>query len=423
MDREIPKDVLQRERRARMIKWGIGVAAVVVVIVVALAFMRRSVNESDIIIATADKGTIETSVNASGRVVPAFEEIINSPIATKIVEVYRREGDSVSEGTPLLLLDLQSAQTEVDKLMDERRKLQLSVEQTRLNNHTYLANLEMQVKVKEMDVNRKRVEVANERRLDSLGSGTGDRVREAELAYNTGRLELEQLRQQLVNERGVREADMKMRDLELSIFEKNFAEKQRTLNDARILSPRAATLTYVNNQIGQQVGMGEKVAVISDLSHFKVDAEIADSYGDRVSVGSHAIVRIGRQKLEGQVSNVTPLSKNGVIAFSVMLDNDDNDRLRSGLKTDVFVMCDIKDEAVRIPNGSYFKGPGDYELFVMTGDGELEKRKVRLGDSNYEFVEVVSGIAAGDRVVTSDMSTYANSNKLKLNKSNKKTNK
>ncbi len=415
MDREIPKDVLARERRNRLIKWGAIAAGVIVVLLILFSSMRKSVNADEITIATADRGTIETSVNASGRVVPAFEEIINSPISTKIVEVYRREGDSVDAGTPLLLLDLQSAQTEVDKLNDERRKMQLGVEQARLNNHTYLTNLEMQIKVKEMDVNRKRVEVDNERRLDSLGSGTGERVREAELAYNTGRLELDQLRQQLVNERGVRDADMQMKGLELNIFEKNFDEKQRTLNDARILSPRAATLTYVNNEIGKQVAQGEKVAVISDLSHFKVEGEIADSYGDRVAVGSHAVVRIGRQKLDGHVSNVTPLSKNGVITFTVVLDDDQNSRLRSGLKTDVYVMCDIRDEAVRIANGSYFKGAGDYEMFVLTADDELERRAVRLGDSNYEYVEVISGINAGDRVVVSDMSAYKDSNKLKLN--------
>lgn len=415
MDREIPKEERMRERRKAWIKWGSIAAGVIVVVAMLLSMMRKSVNASDITLAVADKGTIETSVNASGKVVPAFEEIINSPIATRIVEVYSREGDSVKEGTPLLRLDLQSAETEINQLRDERRMKQYELEQTRLNNHTYLSSLEMQIKVKEMDVNRKKVEVANERRLDSLGSGTGDKVREAELAYNTGRLELEQLRQQLANERQVRDASYKMKGLELDIFDKNFAEKMRTLEDARIRSPRAATLTYINNQIGQQIGQGEKVAVISDLSHFKVNADIADSYGDRVSVGSHAIVKIGKTRLEGTVSNVTPLSKNGVISFTVKVDDDDNERLRSGLKTDVYVMCDIKDEAVRIAMGPYFKGPGDYDLFVQTGDGELEKRNVRLGDSNFEYVEVLSGIKPGEKVVVSDMSNFKNSKKLKIN--------
>ena len=40
-------------------------------------------------------------------------------------------------------------------------------------------------------------------------------------------------------------------------------------------------LTYINNQIGAQVAEGSQIAVISDLSHFKVEGEIADTYGDR----------------------------------------------------------------------------------------------------------------------------------------------
>ena len=168
---------------------------------------------------------------------PAFEEIINSPISTRIVEVYCQSGDSVLEGTPLLRLDLQSAETELNKLTDEMNMKRLAMEQTRLNIATYLRNLEMQIKVKEMSVNRLEAEVQNERRLDSLGSGTGDKVREAELAYNTGKLELQQLRQQLVNERQVKDAEYKSKQLELSIFEKNLGEQRRTLEDARISWP------------------------------------------------------------------------------------------------------------------------------------------------------------------------------------------
>lgn len=416
MDREIPREVLRKERRRRLIKWGCIITAVVIVIVMGVSMMRKSVSEADLTIVAADRGTIETSVSATGRVVPSFEEIINSPISTRIVEVYSRAGDSVQVGTPLLLLDLQSAQTDVDKLLDERRVKLYDMEQTKLNNHTYLTNLEMQIKVKEMDFNRKSVEVANERRLDSLGSGTGERVREAELAFNTARLELEQLRQQLSNERSIRDAALRMKELELAIFDKGLSEKQRTLEDARIRSPRAATLTFVNNNIGQQISQGEKVAVISDLSHFKVDAEISDAYGDRVTVGSKAMVRVGRQRLYGRVSNVTPSSSNGVIAFTVMLDEDDNDRLRPGLKTDVFVMSDIKEEAIRLPSGPYFKGPGAYTMFVVVSDDELEKRTVRLGDSNYEYVDVIDGLAPGERVVISDMSKYVDSGRLHMTK-------
>lgn len=414
MDREIPKEVRDKERKKKFIKYGaIGVAAVVC-IAVLISFMRSSVNKKDLVFSEVDNGTIEVSVSASGKVVPAFEEIINSPINTRIVEVYRKGGDSVDVGTPILKLDLQSTETEYKKLLDEEQMKRYQLEQLKVNNNTYLSDLSMQVKISAMKLNRMEVELRNERYLDSLGSGTTDKVRQAELNFNTGKLELEQLRQQYANESKVKEADLKVKELEFNIFSKSLAEMKRTLDDAQIRSPRKAILTYINNQVGAQVAEGSQVAIISDLSHFKVEGEIADTYGDRVAAGGRAIVKIGNEKLEGTVSSVTPLSKNGVISFIVQLNEDNNKRLRSGLKTDVYVMNAVKEGVLRLANASYYVGGGEYELFVQDSKDEVVKRKVQLGDSNFEYVEVISGLKPGDKVVVSDMSSYKNKNKLKL---------
>lgn len=414
MDREIPKEVRDKERKKKFIKYGaIGVAAVVC-IAVLISFMRSSVNRKDLMFSEVDNGTIEVSVSASGKVVPAFEEIINSPINTRIVEVYRKGGDSVDVGTPILKLDLQSTETEYKKLLDEEQMKRYQLEQLKVNNNTYLSDLSMQVKISAMKLNRMEVELRNERYLDSLGSGTTDKVRQAELNFNTGKLELEQLRQQYANESKVKEADLKVKELEFNIFSKSLAEMKRTLDDAQIRSPRKAILTYINNQVGAQVAEGSQVAIISDLSHFKVEGEIADTYGDRVAAGGRAIVKIGNEKLEGTVSSVTPLSKNGVISFIVQLNEDNNKRLRSGLKTDVYVMNAVKEGVLRLANASYYVGRGEYELFVQDSKDEIVKRKVQLGDSNFEYVEVISGLKPGDKVVVSDMSSYKNKNKLKL---------
>lgn len=403
-----------KERKKKFIKYGaIGVAAVIC-IAVLISFMRSSVNKKDLVFSEVDNGTIEVSVSASGKVVPAFEEIINSPINTRIVEVYRKGGDSVDVGTPILKLDLQSTETEYKKLLDEEQMKRYQLEQLKVNNNTYLSDLSMQVKISAMKLNRMEVELRNERYLDSLGSGTTDKVRQAELNFNTGKLELEQLRQQYANESKVKEADLKVKELEFNIFSKSLAEMKRTLDDAQIRSPRKAILTYINNQVGAQVAEGSQVAIISDLSHFKVEGEIADTYGDRVAAGGRAIVKIGNEKLEGTVSSVTPLSKNGVISFIVQLNEDNNKRLRSGLKTDVYVMNAVKEGVLRLANASYYVGRGEYELFVQDSKDEVVKRKVQLGDSNFEYVEVISGLKPGDKVVVSDMSSYKNKNKLKL---------
>ena len=403
MDREIPKEVRQKERNKKIIRYSaIGVAGVIVVSVL-ISLMRVGVEEKDLVFSTVDKGVIEVSVSASGKVVPAFEEIINSPINSRILEIYKKGGDSVEIGTPILKLDLQSTETQYQKLLDEEQMRRYKLDQLRVNSQTKLSDMAMQIKVSAMKLSRMKVELRNEHYLDSLGAGTTDKVRQAELSYNVAQLEQE-----------VAAAELKVQELDFNIFRKSLAEMKRTFEDAQIRSPRKAILTFINNQIGAQISQGEQVAVISDLSHFKVEGEIADTYGDRVSAGGKAIVKIGSDKLEGTVSSVTPLSKNGVISFSVQLKEDNHRRLRSGLKTDVYVMNAVKEDVMRIANGSFYVGRGEYELFVCDSDSELVKRKVQLGDSNFEYVEVLSGLKLGDRIVVSDMNSYKNKNKLKL---------
>ncbi len=414
MDREIPKEVRNKERNKKIIRFSAIGVTVIVAISVLISVTRSGVQRKDLVLSAVDKGTIEVSVSASGKVAPAFEEIINSPINSRIVEVYRKGGDSVDVGTPILKLDLLSAETDYKKMLDEEQMRGYKLEQLRANNQTKLSDLEMQIKVAAMKINRMRVELRNEQYLDSLGAGTTDKVRQAELSYNVAQLEYEQLKQKYTNEKDVASAEYKVQELEFNIFRKALAETKRTLDDAQIRSPRKAILTYINNQVGAQVPQGGQVAIISDLSHFKVEGEVADTYGDRVAAGGKAIVKIGSEKLEGIISSVTPLSKNGVISFSVQLNDDNNRRLRSGLKTDVYVMNAVKEDVLRIANASYYVGRGEYELFVLDSDNELVKRKVQLGDSNFEYVEVIGGLKPGDKVVVSDMSSHKNKSKLKV---------
>lgn len=413
MDREISKEVQRKEQRKQFIRIGTAVGGFIVLIVVVISMLQTSLKRKDLNISTVDKGVIEVSVSASGKVIPAFEEIINSPINSRIVEVYKRGGDSVDVGTPILKLDLQSAETEYNKQLDEEQMKSLQLEQQRVTNHNKLSEMEINLKVSRMELDRKAVELRNERYLDSLGAGTTDKVRQVELDYNVSILKLKEDEQKYKNEQALAEADLKVKELELNIFRKSLAETRRTLEDAQIRSPRKAILTYVNNEIGSQIGQGAKVAIVSDLSHFKIEGEIADTYGDRIAAGSKAVIKIGSEKLDGTVSDVTPLSKNGVISFTVQLEEDNHKRLRSGLKTDVYVMNAVKDDVLRIANSSYYVGKGEYELFVVNGN-QLLKRKVQLGDSNFEYVEVVSGLQEGDQVIVSDMNAYKDKNKLKI---------
>lgn len=414
MDREIPIEQRRKAAIKKYLKIGGVFALLAAVIVIVILVLGDSVKRQDIVISKAERGVLESSVSASGKIVPLYEQAIVSPVATRIMEVYCSEGDSVDAGESLLRLDLQSAEADYQRMADEVSMKRNEIEQTSLNSATYLTDLEMQIRVKEMSLGHLKAEVANERRLDSIGSGTGDRIRQAELAYSTARLELDQLKTQLANEKKAHAAAYRSKQLEGTISSRNLETMGHTLDDAQVKAPRKGIVTWLNKSLGTSIGAGEKLAVVSDLGHFKIEGEIPESSSGKLAVGSPVNVRINRNTVKGHISTISPQSQNGTVQFTVFLDDDSGKLLRSGLRTDLNVVYDVRENVVRIPNGTYFQGPGTYNLFVKSGDNRLEKRAVVLGDSNFDFVEVTSGIRPGEEVVVSDMSKYQKRSSLKI---------
>lgn len=414
MDKQLDKTTIRRRQIRAAMPWIIGIAVALTAILWLLISMEKSVRTRDIRIGTVDRGAIETTINASGRVVPAYEEIITSPVESRLIQSFVRLGDSVTAGTPLLELDLETANTNFEKMLDNYEVMRRELLQLQLGNKTALSDLAMQIKVKEMQVNTLEVEVQNERHLDSLGSGTGERVRQAETSLATARLELRQLRQRHDNERQRASAAEEVQRLQLSSYEKDLAMTRKTLAQGRIPAPHSGCVTFILSDIGSKISPGEKVAVVSDLTAFTIDGDVPEANSERVKPGASVLVRVGKLELQGMVENITPQSNAGAVGLRVSLDNPRVEGLRSGLRADLFISYGYKDDVLRLSQGSFFKGPGDYQMFVFDAVDHLTRRTVKLGDSNRQYIEVLAGLEPGDRVVVSDMDNYKNYKNLKI---------
>ena len=408
MDKIISQEERRRTRRRTILKYA-AIAAGALAAGGILMFYSggKSIFRDEAMLRKAELGPLESAVAASGRLVPAFEEIVISPVASRIMSVYVHAGDSVGKGTPLLQLDLSESESRYQNLRDALAIKESELKQLRLANHSALSDLEMQIEIKQMDVNRLEIEVENEERLDSLGSGTGERVRQARTAYITGKLELQGLRKRLENERKRFAALEDAAVLDLGNSARETEMMSRTLEAGRIPAPRSGVITYISTEIGSRVSQGERVAVVGDLSSFKVAAEMPEGNIHKVHAGAEAIVRLGNIELNGIVDQIEPQSKSGSVPFSVILKDSRNTRLRPGVRVQVYVAYGFKDSVVRIPMGNYFKGPGEYMLFVEDGEsGKLRKRRVTRGDSNRLWVEVTGGIAPGEEVAIADMDAF-----------------
>lgn len=327
MDRQLPQKYIRRQWYRRV--------AVLLAVVVLLAggtvgvrlLLTSGIKAKELKTFRVERGSLEASISSSGQVVAAQEEIILSPIASRILEVYHQSGDEVEEGTPLLRLNLDDAQEALDKLRDEAQMKRLQLEQLRVQQATALADLVMKIQVDSMKLVRLRGELQGERYLDSLGSGTAEKVRQAELALQSACMELEQSRRHLQGLRVQQEADIRIKQLEMRIFEKNLQATERTLHDAEIRSPRHATVTRILTQVGAQVAQGAEVATVADLTRFVVRSQLAENMASWVGTGTRVRVKVGSTWLTGRVGQVDAASQGGMISFRVQLDEADNPNL------------------------------------------------------------------------------------------------
>lgn len=414
MDKKIDKSQMRAVVRRRWLRLGAVAVAVIAVLVWFLGNITSGVNMSDLKVSAVEQGPLDITVSGTGRVVPARQEIINSPVSTSVVAVYAQPGDSVTKGMPLLQLDLAQEQTELGKLQDSRTMQLAELEQLQLRNRTTVSDLEMQVKVAQMEVSRLKIEVDNERRLDSLGSGTGDRVRQAETAYASAVLSLEQLHKRLRNERLSASAAERGKRLSVNTADRDISLMNKTLLQGSVPAPLDGVLTFIVTDLGTRIGAGEKVAVVADLSSFKVLGEVPEANGSRVEVGARVSIRVSGGAVAGTVSNITPQAKNGVVSFVVRADNPRDKRLHSGIRAELQVSCGYKSSVLRVANGTFYRGPGNYSVFVFDGDNRLKRRQIKAGESNRDYVEILDGLKAGDRVVVNDMNDFQNKNKLKV---------
>jgi HlyD family secretion protein len=413
MDRKIDPKII-RQRRIKLISTVSLIAVIIIVGFVWLARLLQSgISEADVYTSVVDRGTIEISIPATGKVIPLSEEVIISPVSTKIMEVYKKAGDTVSEGDAILKLDLATIHAEIEKQNNELKMKLYKLEQEKITSQSTLSDLEMQIEIDEMQIKRMEVQLKNERFLDSIGAGTSDKIRQAELDFSVEQLRLKQLRRKYENQKQIVESNSKVLELDYSIALKNAMLKNKTMSEAQIRSPHSATLTWVSDQIGSKVPEGAQLAIVSDLAHYKVEAEISDSYGNKILSGNRVIVKVSNKELIGSVGNIVPSVRNGIINFTVLLDDNANELLRSGLKVDVYVINAIQESALRIANRSYYTGAGEYELWVVR-ENEAQKRKVTLGESSYNHVEVIEGLNEGETVITSDMNRYSDKNKVKF---------
>ena len=405
MDREVAPELVKTERNR---KWIVGSIVIILLITSIYLFKRSlgsSIESSRVRTGVVQIGDVENTLSATGEVIPAYEQIITSPIRASIKSVLLSPGTKVVPGQAIVELDKSLTQIEFERYQDQLELKKNSIDQLRMKLNKNLYDAEISDKIKLLNINKLRADLEDAKRLEKVGGGTKEDITRAENELKIAELQKQQLENDLSYNRQSMGASLRETELGAQIEGKNLKELQHKLKMADIVADRKGVLTWVNENIGSSVNEGEMLARVADLGSFRVEGSCSDVYAEQVKAGLSVIIKVNESVLRGMITQVKPAVKDGVIGFVIQLENAQNESLRPNMKVEVYVVTNRSSKTLRVANGPAFTGKRKQYIYVLQNN-TARRREVETGLSNFDYVEIKSGLAAGEKVILTDMNQY-----------------
>ena len=332
-----------------------------------------------VILTTIDQGRVESSIanTRAGTVEACMRTKLSATMGGRIEILAVREGDKVKKGQLLMKLwnDDQQAQSTLALTQVETARKRVA------EACTVAANAER--------------EAERQTSLFQQGFVSGSRDEQARAEAQARRAG----------------CDAAKADVEQTLARVNATrvEQSRTV----LYAPFAGTVAKIVGEVGEYStpsppGVPTPPAIdLIDDSCLYVRAPMDEVDAPKITAGQ--VVRISfdalpKQSFPGKVKRVAPYvsaveKQSRTVDIEATLDPDQTPpRLLVGYSADVEVVLAVRDKVVRVPTSALQEGG---KVLIAGADGTLQERQVKTGLANWEFTEVLEGLAAGDKVVTS----------------------
>lgn len=193
----------------------------------------------------------------------------------------------------------------------------------------------------------------------------------------------------------------------LRAAEADLVSARKTLGDSTLLAPFSGIVSERHAQPGERVPLDAKIVSIVDLSVLTLEASVPASSIAQVRVGQSVEFRVdgfGERRFAGRIDRINPATSPGSRSISVyaIIDNKDG-LLRGGLFAQGDLTLERIENSVAVPASAVREEIGQTFVYAIEG-GVVRKKPVRIGHADAGgILQVLSGLAAGDRVVKSNL--------------------
>jgi len=409
--------VVERKRLDRRLLIAGGAGAALLLILLFWLFAPRAdsvtVARDRLAIAQAQAGTFEDFLPLRAKVTPLVTVYLDAVEGGQVQKKLVEDGAQVMSGQLLAVLsnaELQLStlekQAEVEQQLNNMRSQELAL----VNTHN--SNLR--------DLNQSENDLAKAKRQYDLQKALADKGFVAmktfndtkdDLVYQQHRLEI--LKQSISQNEALQRSQLEQLRAAAASLNTSMGVAQGSLGQLNIRAPVTGQLSGFEIQLGQSLQQGERIGQVDSAGGDKLQADVDEYYLGRVAVGQTATADIDGKTYRLKVSKVYPQVRNGEFQIDLLFQGPEPASMQRGQTVQAKLTLGDSSKALLIPNGAFFNDTGGNWVFVVdSGGGSATRRPVQLGRRNSDFIEVLSGLKPGDRVVTSSYSGLTDKNHL-----------
>ena len=378
---------------------------------------RLRIDARTISVGEVARGEFNDYIRVTGQVQP-ITTVQLSPLEAGVVErLVVEEGASVHKGDVLvelsntsLTLEILNSEAELAEKQNILRNTLISMEQQKLDLRLDKVQLDL-------DVERKRRTWQQNEELYR-----NNLIAREDWLQSKEDYELAAKKRELNIERQVQ--DSLYRTVQIEQMEDNLANMKRNMElirqrigNLQVKSPIDGEVGLLDVVLGQSVTSGQKIGQVNDLSDYKVEAQIDESYIDRVRAGLDATFERQDTAFTMRLRKVYPEVRNGQFRADFTFVGAHPRNIRSGQTYYLHLELGQPTDAVIIPRGSFYQSTGGAWIYVLAPEGDRAyKRQIRIGRQNPQYYEVLEGLEPGERAIVSGYENYGDNDVLILNK-------
>ena len=363
------------------------------------------------------RGEFNDYIRVTGQVQP-ITTVQLSPLEAGIVErLVVEEGASVRKGDVLvelsntsLTLEILNSEAELAEKQNILRNTLISMEQEKLDLRLDKVQLDL-------DVERKRRTWQQNEELYRSNLIAREEWLQSKEDYELAAKKRELNIERQVQDSLYRTVQIEQMEDNLENMKRNMQLIRQRIENLQVKSPIDGEVGLLDVVLGQSVSSGQKIGQVNDLSDYKVEAQIDESYIDRVRAGLDATFERQDTSFTMRLRKVYPEVRNGQFRADFTFAGAHPRNIRSGQTYYLHLELGQPTDAVIIPRGSFYQSTGGAWIYVLAPEGDRAyKRQIRIGRQNPQYYEVLEGLEPGERVIVSGYENYGSNDVLILNK-------